>query len=113
MSGVSITLAGPNSEWRPSVARKTPPFFPTSSPRITTRWFLSISSLRAEFIACTIVICMLVPTYLFGELVCLSAEVQGLFRVDVIEEAPHVWMWELLRPGDRLLHLVVHGLSGV
>src|SRR6185436_11798588 len=35
-SGVSITRSGPKRCWRPAVARKTPPFAPTSSPSTTT-----------------------------------------------------------------------------
>ena len=34
-SGVSITRSGPNSSYRPAVARKTPPNLPTSSPSTT------------------------------------------------------------------------------
>src|SRR6267378_3181266 len=53
--GVSNTRSG-NSSMRPSVQRNTPPFLPTSSPRITTRSSRRISSRRALFTACTIVI---------------------------------------------------------
>src|SRR5438105_2800397 len=42
--GVSRTRASPNLPWRPSVARKTPPFLPTSSPNTQTRSSRSISS---------------------------------------------------------------------
>src|SRR6267143_233001 len=53
--GVSNTRSG-NSSMSPSVQRNTPPFLPTSSPRITTRSSRRISSRRALFTACTIVI---------------------------------------------------------
>src|ERR1041384_7612418 len=36
LSGVSSTRASPYLAHRPSVARKTPPFLPTSSPRMQT-----------------------------------------------------------------------------
>src|SRR5437762_6320601 len=42
--GVSITRSSPNSAHRPSVARKTPPFLPTSSPRMITDSSRRISS---------------------------------------------------------------------
>ena len=35
VSGVSSTRSPPNSSYSPSVARKTPPFLPTSSPSTT------------------------------------------------------------------------------
>src|SRR5437879_1214059 len=54
-SGVSNTRSG-NSSINPSVQRKTPPFRPTSSPRITTRSSRRISSRSALLIAWTIVI---------------------------------------------------------
>merc|ERR1712096_12330 len=55
--GVSKTRASPNSFCRPSVARNTPPFTPTSSPK--TRTFSSfLSSVAiASVIAWIIVIC--------------------------------------------------------
>src|SRR5258706_8753491 len=43
-SGGSRTRASPNFAYRPSVAPKTPPFFPTSSPMTSTRSSRSISS---------------------------------------------------------------------
>src|SRR3989442_8116151 len=55
LRGVSNTRSG-NSSMRPSVHRNTPPFFPTSSPRTTTRSSRRISSRRALFTAWTIVI---------------------------------------------------------
>src|SRR5438309_8732720 len=46
--GVSRTRASPNLPYRPSVARKTPPFLPTSSPSTQTRSSRSISSSSAS-----------------------------------------------------------------
>src|SRR5215469_16653390 len=46
--GVSSTLASPNRACRPSVARNTPPFLPTSSPSTQTRPSRSISSVSAS-----------------------------------------------------------------
>src|SRR3984893_4479273 len=50
-SGVSITRSGPNSSIKPSVARKTPPNLPTSSPSTTTRGSRRISMRSASFTA--------------------------------------------------------------
>src|SRR2546430_1807756 len=50
-SGVSITRSGPNSSYRPAVARNTPPNLPTSSPSTTTRGSRRISSRRASLTA--------------------------------------------------------------
>src|SRR2546426_192439 len=55
LRGVSNTRSG-NSSMSPSVHRNTPPFLPTSSPRMMTRSSRRISSRRALFTACTIVI---------------------------------------------------------
>src|SRR3989441_4260622 len=55
LRGVSKTRSG-NSSMRPSVHRNTPPSLPTSSPRMMTRSSRRISSRRALFTACTIVI---------------------------------------------------------
>src|SRR4029077_893761 len=51
VSGVSITRSSPNSAQRPSVARKTPPFLPTSSPSTMTVSSRSISSRMPSRIA--------------------------------------------------------------
>src|SRR5690606_6293341 len=55
-SGVSITRSGPKRSSRPAVARNTPPFTPTSSPRTTTRSSAAISYARARVTASTRVI---------------------------------------------------------
>ncbi len=47
VSGVSMTRSSPNSAYSPSVARKTPPFLPTSSPSTITRSSRRISSASA------------------------------------------------------------------
>ena len=49
--GVSKTLSGPNSSCSPRVTWKTPPFFPTSSPNITTLLSRRMPSRRAMFTA--------------------------------------------------------------
>src|SRR5699024_5393119 len=49
--GVSNTRASPNSSYNPSVARKTPPFLPTSSPKINTLLSCCISSFNAAVTA--------------------------------------------------------------
>src|SRR5579885_3903747 len=51
--GVSITRDGPKRCCSPSVARKTPPLTPTSSPRTRTRSSAAISCARARFTAWT------------------------------------------------------------
>ena len=45
----------PNSAWRPSVTRKTPPSAPTSSPNTSVRGSSARASRRAAFSAATIV----------------------------------------------------------
>src|SRR5712691_2660840 len=54
-SGVSMTRSAPNSPYRPSVARNTPPLRPTSSPKTTTRESRAISRFNAWFTASTTV----------------------------------------------------------
>src|SRR4051794_31375892 len=51
VNGVSMTRSSPNSAQRPSVARKTPPFLPTSSPRTITLSSRVISSRSPSRIA--------------------------------------------------------------
>src|SRR5688572_15825344 len=46
LNGVSSTRSPPNSSYSPSVARKTPPFLPTSSPNTTIESSRRISSAR-------------------------------------------------------------------
>src|SRR5690606_17319086 len=61
-SGVSITRSGPKRSSRPAVARKTPPFTPTSSPSTTTRSSASISCASASVTASTSVISAMAAT---------------------------------------------------
>src|SRR5512140_2838385 len=86
-SGVSITRSGPNRGHNPSVARKTPPSRPTSSPRMQTDGSRAISVASASLIALislTSAIALLFP----GEQgVALLGEVPGDFRVDILEHA--------------------------
>ena len=49
--GVSITRDSPNSSRKPSVARKTPPLAPMSSPSMNTLSSRRISSLIASLTA--------------------------------------------------------------
>src|SRR5512132_50453 len=53
--GVSKTRSRPNSAWRPSVTRKTPPSEPTSSPNTSVRGSAARASRSAAFSAATIV----------------------------------------------------------
>ena len=48
VNGVSSTRSPPNSAYSPSVARKTPPFLPTSSPRTTIESSRRISDASVE-----------------------------------------------------------------
>ena len=50
-SGVSMQRSGPNASCNPTVARKTPPKRPTSSPSTTTRLSRRISTRRQSFTA--------------------------------------------------------------
>src|SRR5260370_12025719 len=52
-SGVSITRSAPNRCCRPTVARKTPPLTPTSSPSTTTLASSSMARASARLIAST------------------------------------------------------------
>src|SRR4029079_7004014 len=54
-TGVSKTRSRPNSFWRPSVTRKTPPSRPTSSPKTSTRSSFRSPIRSAAFSAPTIV----------------------------------------------------------
>src|SRR6188474_3367034 len=94
-SGVSITRSGPNSSYRPEVARKTPPNLPTSSPRTTTRLSRRISMRSASFtawmmfivgMAFLVVVVRGLGARLLHEPVLLLAQVPGLLLEDVVEE---------------------------
>src|SRR5688572_669980 len=55
-SGVSITRISPYLSWRPCVAPNTPPFFPMSSPSITTPSSFAMATCSASLIAWSMVI---------------------------------------------------------
>ena len=73
VSGVSMTRSSPNSAHRPSVARKTPPFLPTSSPRTMTDASRRISSASVSRIASMNVLRAISPGPLGGGRVALVA----------------------------------------
>src|SRR5512144_3102500 len=115
-SGVSITRSGPNFSHSPSVARKTPPFFPTSSPRTTTRGSRSISPAMASRTAWTSVIVAMASSLTAGQPCPLLGEVPGHFGVHILDKrllrdgrgrlaCPH-------RPGDLVPRLPGHPLGG-
>src|SRR5512141_700712 len=84
-SGVSITRSGPNRWSNPSVARKTPPPRPMSSPRTQTDGSRAISVASASLIA-LISVTSAIASPLPGEQgVALLGEVPGNFRVDILE----------------------------
>src|SRR6266702_794131 len=78
-NGVSITRSAPNSSWRPSVTRNTPPSRPTSSPRMTIRPSRSISWRKARLMACTMLSCAI------SELLQLSGLPRGERCADLFE----------------------------
>src|SRR5512140_2628716 len=86
-SGVSITRSGPNRWSNPSVARKTPPPRPMSSPRTQTDGSRAISVASASLIA-LISVTSAIASPLPGEQgVALLGEVPWDFRVDILEHA--------------------------
>src|SRR3990172_8074677 len=87
-SGVSITRSDPNRAHSPSVARKTPPFFPMSSPRRTTRGSRSISRASASWIAWTsVIVATGSPLHRYPDPLLLLLEVPRHLRVDVLDQA--------------------------
>src|SRR5512141_1459317 len=86
-SGVSITRSGPNRWSNPSVARKTPPPRPMSSPRTQTDGSRAISVASASLIA-LISVTSAIASPLPGEQeVSLLGEVPRNVRVDILEHA--------------------------
>src|SRR5512144_1689824 len=84
-SGVSITRSGPNRRSNPSVARKTPPSRPTSSPRTQTDGSRAISVASASLTA-LISVTSAIASPLPGEQgVALLGEVPRNLRVDILE----------------------------
>src|SRR5437588_7473150 len=86
-SGVSITRSGPKRACSPSVALKTPPLRPTSSPRTHTRGSRSISSARASRTAWT--------------------RVRSAIRVDVARQGAGVGIGGSLGQGGRGIYLLL------
>src|SRR3989339_810640 len=87
LSGVSITRSGPNRRSNPSVARKTPPSRPTSSPRTQTDGSRAISVASASLTA-LISVTSAIASPLPGEQgVALLGEVPRHYRVHIIEQA--------------------------
>src|SRR5512134_2147265 len=86
-SGVSITRSAPNRAINPSVARKTPPSLPTSSPRTITLGSRAISSRSASRIAWSRVTCAIPSPPAGQEGVALLRQVPRRLRVHVLEEA--------------------------
>src|SRR5262245_59566006 len=102
-SGVSMTRLSPNSSKRPWVTRNTPPTFPTSSPRITTRASLRISWRRPSLIALTMFICGMSRLPL-----ALLAQVPRKAGVDVVEQRFAGRLRLALGRGDRHVELGAH-----
>src|SRR5437588_12397393 len=87
-SGVSNTRSDPKRCCNPTVARKTPPFTPTSSPSTMTESSCAISHASARFTASTRLISAMVNPVPVGgapRLVALLRERCGQRRVEVIE----------------------------
>src|SRR5262245_44175348 len=98
-SGVSKTRCGPKRACRPSVARKTPPSWPTSWPITTTRGSLSSAWPSARLIAWTMTVSATATTRL--DEAGVARVRQGLGArdggVDVVED---------LRAGGRFVGAV-------
>src|SRR5678815_4329723 len=87
-SGVSITRASPNSLCSSAVQRNTPPFTPTSSPRITTSSSSRMASRRLLFTACTMVISVIAsPSGLRVGRRSSGSEREGRVRVGLVAGA--------------------------
>src|SRR5512143_1353964 len=109
-SGVSITRSGPNRRSNPSVARKTPPSRPTSSPRTQTDGSRAISVASASLTA-LISVTSAIASPLPGEQgVALLGEVPGNFRVDILEHARQRNGRRALRRLDRPAHGLLRSL---
>src|SRR6267143_2461609 len=81
-SGVSITRSGPKRCCRPTVARNTPPFTPTSSPSTITFGSSCIARASARLTASTSVDSVMGDPL---QLVALGSVGPGKFRIKVIE----------------------------
>src|SRR3990170_5606066 len=104
-SGVSITLFSPNRSHSPSVARKTPPLFPMSSPRRTTAGLRSISPASAELIAWMSVIVAIASSFPARKKFPLLGQVPRHLRVHILYQGLRGNRRGLLAPFHRPLHL--------
>src|SRR3990170_518544 len=107
--GVSRTRSGPNLSQSPSVARKTPPFLPMSSPRRTTPGLRSISPDKASWIAWMSVIVAIASSSPAREQFPLLGQVPRRLRVHILYQG---------LPGNRrgalaFLHYAHHFLPGL
>src|SRR6185503_3230866 len=101
--GVSITRSLPKRCCRPSVARNTPPFRPTSSPSTTTDGSFSISWAMAMVMASTIVTLAMVGA-LLDRFIALGDEALRHVAEHMVEHALHRRLAGLLIQ----LHFGVH-----
>src|SRR5215472_9276593 len=98
--GVSNTREGPKRLSRPSVARKTPPLTPTSSPSTSTRASISMARASAMLTAWTSVASATAVGPLH-RLAALLRELRRQRRVEIVEDR----RWRLRRHG----HILVDG----
>src|SRR3990170_3588589 len=106
---VSRTRSGPNLSQSPSVARKTPPLLPISSPRRTTSGLRSISPDKASWIAWMSVIVAIASSSPAREQFPLLGQVPRRLRVHILYQG---------LPGNRrgalaFLHYARHFLPGL
>src|ERR1700694_4493410 len=104
-SGVSMTRSAPCLAKRPSVARKTPPLRPTSSPNTSTRLSRAISSVSAWFTASTTVSS---ATAILRETLELPLQARGSVGVDLAEIEIRVGRGLFLRLIPRRTKLVLN-----
>src|ERR1700682_4424143 len=81
-SGVSNTRSGPKRCCRPTVARKTPPLTPTSSPNTTTLGSSSIARASAMLTASTSVISVINPPFEFAALRSIGLRQLGIEMIE-------------------------------
>src|SRR3990172_9697177 len=103
--GVSRTRSVPNLSQSPSVARKTPPLFPMSSPRRTTAGLRSISPASAELIAWMSVILAIASSFPARKKFPLLGQVPRHLRVHILYQGLRGNRRGLLPPFHPPLHL--------
>src|SRR5690606_31796569 len=117
-SGVSITRFRPNCSRSPSVARKTPPLTPTSSPSTTTLSSSRMARCRARLTASTrlsffsfmaLPSACLAPRDALAQHLALLGQHARPTRVEIVEHRLRRLLAGLLETLHRLLHL---GLAG-